>query len=78
MREQQEGDGDEMTKPEIREMTVEGPATVLWGLGTSRYFVFGTYPLGNEIAIRRAKQFGIACASIPEGRSMSFPVPFDA
>lgn len=60
------------------DIPVQGPATVLWGRGFSRYFVFETYPLGNDLAPWRAKQFGVAYADIPAGRSMVFPVPVAA
>jgi hypothetical protein len=66
-----------MRKTAIREMTVNGPALVLWGRGTGRAseFLFETYRASDKEAIKRADTLGIACASIPAGSSMSFPVP---
>lgn len=64
-----------MKKRQIREMTVNGPALVLWGRGKSFQFLFETYEACDAAAIKRGKQLGIALADIPAGRSMSFPVP---
>jgi hypothetical protein len=67
-----------MKKRQIREMTVNGPALVLWGRGKSFQFLFETYVAGDADAIKRSKQLCVACADIPAGKSMAFPVPVSA